>query len=57
MAKLIVSIQPEDSEDKLIFDVPLPQKHLDIIKDSTKLIPILSRIIKRTLDKSEYKEE
>lgn len=50
--KLEVRIQPEDNPEgiSLEFDVPIPDKHVNILKESTKLISAVTQAIQKIKD-------
>ena len=47
MAKLNITIQPEESEDDLglVFSINLPKKHINVAKEAAKLITAVKKSI------------
>ena len=50
--KLEIHIQPEDNPEgiSLKFHVPIPDKHVNILKESTKLISAVTEAIQKIKD-------
>jgi len=53
--KLKIDIRPENGGSSLSFNVDLPKKHFNIIKESTKLITSVTEAVKKI--QGELKEE
>ncbi len=44
--KLVITLQPEGKKGAVVFDVDVPEKHFNIVKQSARLVASVSEAVK-----------